>query len=118
MKKLAVVSLSIVMLFCLLGIGQAREGDWRGGMRHRIQSAHHRIERGIENGTLTRREARRLSRELDEILYRIDHMKRDGYLDPRERDIINRNLDRLDRDITREKRDDDYRYHDERRRYY
>lgn len=110
MKKLAIACLALFVMLCSLGIGQAYEGDWRESIRHRIQKAHYRIERGIENGSLTRREARGLSEELNGILYKIDRMKRDGYLDPRERDIIDRNLYRLERDITREKRDDDYRH--------
>jgi hypothetical protein len=36
-------------------------------------------------------------------------MRDDGYLSPREREIIERDLDRLHRHITQEKRDDDYR---------
>ncbi len=89
----------------------AERGDWHGGIRSRIHEDQQRIERGIERGSLTRHEAKRLQRELGHVLDKIDRMKQDGRLDHRERERINRDLDRLDRDITREKRDD------ERRRY-
>lgn len=79
-----------------------RGEDWHMGIRARIQDAKLKIERGIQRGTLTRREARKLRDELDAILEKIDRMQRD-------REKINRDLDRLDRDIAREKHDDDRR---------
>ena len=107
MKKLILAVLFTVMMFGTAAISHA---DWRGGIRSRINHEYQRIERGIDQGLLTRHEARRLKGELDGIIYKIDRMKDDGYLSPRERDIINRDLDRLHRDITREKRDGDVRY--------
>ena len=83
------------------------KGSWHGGIRDRISEANRRIDRGIERGSLTRHEARRLNDELNGILNKIDRMKADGHLDEREREKINRDLDRLDKDIDREKHDDD-----------
>jgi len=83
--------------------------DWRGGIRSRIQDSKQKIEQGIERGTLNRHEARRLNKELGKILYKIDRMKADGRISPREREKINRDLDRLDRDIFKEKRNDNRR---------
>lgn len=89
-------------------------GDWHGSIRERIRIDRERIERGIERGSLTRHEARRLEAELDGILDRIDWMRRDGHLNEREREAIHRELDRLDQDITREKRDSERRGDDRR----
>jgi hypothetical protein len=97
--------------------GYAEQGDWHGGIRARIYESRQKIERGIERGTLTRHEARRLNEELARVLDKIDRMKADGRLSPRERDKINQDLDRLDRDIAREKRDDDRRRGDDRERH-
>ncbi len=97
--------------------GSVAQGDWRGGIRSRIQEAKQRIDRGIERGTLNRHEARKLNEELGRILNKIDRMKADGRLSQRDRDKINRDLDRLDRDISREKRDDDRRHGDDHKRY-
>jgi ribosomal protein S20 len=83
--------------------------DWRGGIRTRIQDSKQKIEQGIERGTLNRQEARKLNKELGKILYKIDRMKADGRISPKEREKINRDLDRLDRDIFKEKRDDNRR---------
>jgi hypothetical protein len=83
--------------------------NWHGGIRGRIHEARQRIDRGIERGSLTRHEADRLMGELSGILERIDRMKADGHLSPREQEKISRDLDRLDRDIAREKNDDDTR---------
>ena len=88
----------------------AAQVDWRGGIRSRIQESKQKIEQGIERGTLNRREARRLNKELGRILNKIERMKEDGRLSQRERDRIKRDLDRLDRDIYKEKRDDNRRY--------
>jgi septal ring factor EnvC (AmiA/AmiB activator) len=88
--------------------GPATRGDWRGGIRSRIQESKHKIQQGVERGTLTRHEARKLNKELGRILYKIDRMKEDGRISERERNRINRDLDRLDRDIFKEKHDYDY----------
>jgi hypothetical protein len=111
MKKVVVAIMFAIMLFATMATSYAERGDWHGGIRSRIHEDQQRIERGIERGSLTRHEARRLQRELGDILDKIDRMKEDGRLDRRERERIDRYLDRLDMDITREKRDD------ERRRY-
>jgi septal ring factor EnvC (AmiA/AmiB activator) len=96
--------------------GPAAQGDWHGGIRSRIQESKQKIEQGIEQGTLNRREARKLNKELGNILNKIDRMKADGRLSQRERDKIKRDLDRLDRDIFKEKRDDNRRRGDDRDR--
>lgn len=110
MKKLFLAVLCTIMMFGATAISHAEGGDWHGSIRDRISVEHQRIERGIERGSLTRHEARRLQGELDSILDKIDRMRRDGRLDMREREIINRDLDRLDRDITIDKRNDNRRY--------
>ena len=109
MKKLMLFLIVTGMMFGTIAIGHAEDWQWRGSIRDRIRMDNQRIEQGIERGSLTRHEARRLQDELDSILDKIDRMKQDGYLDEREREVINRDLDRLDRDIRREKRDDDRR---------
>jgi len=111
MNKRIVAILFAAMMLGSIAICHAQERDWHGGIRSRINVEYERIERGIERGSLTRPEAHRLRQELDHILNKIDRMKRDGYLDPREREIINRDLDRLDRDITMEKRTMNRRYY-------
>jgi uncharacterized coiled-coil DUF342 family protein len=109
MKKLLLAVLFTVMMFGTIVTSHAYEGDWRGGIRTRIDTEYERIERGIERGTLTRHEARSLKEELDAILDKIEHLRSDGHLSRRERDEINHDLDRLHMDISREKRDDDHR---------
>ena len=110
MKKMVLTVIFAIMFFAPIATSYADRDDWHGGIRSRIIEDQQRIERGIEHGSLTRHEARMLQRELGAILDKIDRMKADGRLDPREREIINRDLDRLDRDITREKRNEQRRY--------
>jgi len=109
MKNMLFTVVCAVMLLGTAALGYADPGDWRGGIRTRIQEAHNRIDRGVDEGSLTRQEEKSLRRELTGILRKIDRMKDDGHLSPKERDMINRDLDRLNRHITREKRDNDTR---------
>ncbi len=102
MRKLLLVLMSAATLLGTMASSYAQE-DWRGGIRARIHDSRVRIDRGIQQGSLTRHEAGRLNRELNGILAKIDRMKADGHLSDRERSIINRDLDRLSRDISREK---------------
>ena len=105
MKKKMVFTLFAVMLFGTIATAYADQGDWRGGIRSRIQDSRQKINQGVERGTLNRHEADRLNSELGTILDKIDRMKADGQLSPRERDQINNDLTRLDRDIFKEKHD-------------
>lgn len=105
MKRVLVAVMCAVFVFATLTAGYAEQGDWRGEIRVRIQESRQKIERGSERGTLNRQEVRRLNRELGTILSRIDRMKADGRLSHREREKTLRALDRLDRDIYREKHD-------------
>ncbi len=111
MKRIVCVLIFFAMFFSAMATSYADRGDWRGGIRSRIHEAQQRIEWGIDRGSLTRHEARRLERELGQILRKIEMMRDDGHLDRWERERIDRDLDRLDRQITREKRDDQRRYH-------
>ncbi len=91
---------------------EARRDEWRSSIRERIAKAERRIDRGVERGSLTRREAKRLRGELDDIRYQIDQMREDdGRLSRRERNRIHDRLDGLERRIREEKRDDDRRYY-------
>jgi hypothetical protein len=109
MKKMIGIVMFAVLMLGTVTIGYAQPGDWRGGIRERIHETSRRIDRGVEHGTLTYPEARRLQGELNRIRHRIDRMRSDGHLSPEERDMINRNLDRLNREISREKHDYDRR---------
>jgi septal ring factor EnvC (AmiA/AmiB activator) len=105
MKKVILAVICAVFVFGTITTGYAEQGDWRGGIRSRIQESKQKIVQGIERGSLNRHEADKLNAELGTILNKIDRMKADGYLSQGERDNINNNLDRLDRDIFKEKHD-------------
>jgi hypothetical protein len=127
MKKVTFVTMLAVMLFGVLTVScvvadpgrweersdRPEQERWHGGIRERITEANRRIDRGIERGSLTRHEARRLNEELNGILDKIDRMRADGHLDERERERINHDLDRLDRDIDIEKHDGDTRHRED-----
>ena len=78
-------------------------------IHERMEHMEVRIERGIKSGDLTRREAERLREEMREIKAREHRMREDGRLSDRERAKLHADLDRLDKHITREKRDDQKR---------
>jgi peptidoglycan hydrolase CwlO-like protein len=105
MKRVVLAVICAVFVFGSIATGYAEQGDWRGGIRSRIQESKQQIEQGINRGTLNRHEADKLNAELGTILNKIDRMKADGYLSQGERDNIKNDLDRLDRDIFKEKHD-------------
>jgi septal ring factor EnvC (AmiA/AmiB activator) len=105
MKRVVLAVICAVFVFGTMATGYAEQGDWRGGIRTRIQESKQKIAQGIDRGTLNRHEADKLNAELGTILNKIDRMKADGYLSQGERDNIKNDLDRLDRDIFKEKHD-------------
>jgi len=109
MKNVMVLVMFAVILFGTIATGYAEQGDWRGGIRFRIQEARQKIVQGVDRGTLNRNEAVKLNEELGTILYKIDRMKADGQFSQFERDQIKNDLDRLDRDIYKEKHDSEVR---------
>jgi hypothetical protein len=72
------------------------------GRQHREQQ---RIREGIRSGELTRREAVRLEAEQARIRGYERYARRDGYISPRERARLDRELDRASRDIYHQKHD-------------
>jgi hypothetical protein len=109
-RILAAVIFAVVMLGTV-AIGYADQLSGREA-RHRIREARQSIERGIDRGLITRSEARKLFSELDMIRNKFRNMKDDGYLSPMERETLDRDLDRIERHIRREKHDDDRRGRD------
>ena len=69
-----------------------------------------RIERGLNNGRITQREARPLYRELGSIEATERAYKADGRLSYREDAELNRRLDRLADNVRIQLRDDERRY--------
>jgi hypothetical protein len=69
-----------------------------------------RIQRGIENGRLTRPEARRLEREIADIEAKQRAFEADGRLGPREARELQADLDELRARMRGQLRDDDRRY--------
>ena len=78
-------------------------------VRERLDNMQTRIDRGIASGELTRHESDRLQGELNRIRHEFEEMKWDG-LSPRERRKLEKDMDRLDKDILRKK-------HNERKAY-
>ena len=69
-----------------------------------------RIERGLNDGRITNREARGLYRELASIEAKERAFKADGRLNYREEAQLNRDLDRLAENVRVQLRDDERRY--------
>jgi hypothetical protein len=81
----------------------------RGGdVRQRIERINFRIERGIERGTITRREAQRLRYEVNNVSRLAQRYGHDG-MSGRERADLERRLDWLQQRVQHERSDDDRR---------
>ena len=86
--------------------GWDREAFWRDApsdIRQRIDWLQRRIDRGVQDGSLTRGESRDLYRQLDYI--RID--ARRGYITPDRRDRLQARLDDLGSQVRWQRRDSD-----------
>ena len=66
-----------------------------------------RIQRGMNDGKITNREARRLQRELDAIEAKERAFKNDGRLSRRETDELTRDLNRLADHVRQQMRDEE-----------
>lgn len=64
-----------------------------------------RIERGVEQGELTKREAKRLKLEQKAVDHRQQKAKADGVVTPEERERIHKLQDRASKDIHRQRTD-------------
>ena len=85
-------------------------GDGRHGyqsINQRQQRLDWRIERGLRDGSLSQREARRLREDFREIAYLEMRYRADG-LSGWERADLDRRFDRLEYQVRRERRDDVY----------
>ena len=123
MKNLS--SVLAIILAGLLGTTtavQARGYNYGGGYdrgtpQHRFENRvdrrqtnqWRRINDGIENGELSRREAKRLFRNQKRLARMERRFERDGYYSPRERRKMERALDRASHRIKRAKNNDHYR---------
>ena len=94
---------------------QDRGGRWdndRGGRWENISQRKYnldrRIDRGERNGSLSRREASRLRRELNDLVY-LERSYLRGGLSFRERSELDRRYDRLSYQVREERRDRDDR---------
>lgn len=86
-----------------------REAFWRGapeGIRERIDFLQRRIDRGIADGSLDRREARRSQYQLN--LIRSDVRRMRGQMTPWRRDQIQARLDNLSRQLRWRRQNDAY----------
>ena len=86
--------------------GWNRDDFWRGAPdspRERIAFLQQRIDRGAADGSIDRREARRVQYQLSTI--RSDVMRWRGRMTPQRRDMINQRLDDLSRQIRWSRRD-------------
>lgn len=80
----------------------AQERAWN--IHGRMEQIAERIDRNESRGRLSHRDARHLREELHGIRDSEARMRRDGRLDSREREMLERRLSRLDARVTEERR--------------
>ena len=115
MKKLIGTGLA---LFLCSASAMANHGPRDASVNQRQHLVEQRIEQGFRNGELTRREYRRLQNEARGI-GRTEHVfLTDGRLSERERGELHARLDRLAREVYREKHDGERRHESYNRDYH
>jgi len=96
---------TLAALTLTLAVGSALAGPYDPSINHRQADQHARIARGVASGQLTARETARLNAQQRAIAAEERYYKRDGYLSPRERADLQRDLDYASRDIYRQTHD-------------
>jgi CRISPR/Cas system-associated endoribonuclease Cas2 len=96
----------------LVGVqyGYDRSDERSANINEREARIKDRIQRGMHDGSLTDREARRLYRELADIEGKERAFRSDGRLDGRETAELNRDLDRLASNLQDQRHDEQRRY--------
>lgn len=105
MKKYII--LAFLVGFLTTGLAFAQTATPRIAHSQAEQQA--RINQGVQNGEVTPEEARGLRAEQRLVRITKRAMKADGVVTPRERRVLNRQLNRTSRDIAREKHDSEKR---------
>jgi len=105
-KLLAVAALSGLML-AAPAVMADRDGS---RFEHRADRQQARIEHGVRNGSLTRKEAKILRRDQRELARMERRFAKDGRLDKHERKVLKREYRDASQRIRHFKHDDDYRH--------
>ena len=92
------------------GYGYDRSDERSASINEREARIKNRIQRGMQDGSLTDWEARRLYRELGNIESKERAFRSDGRLDGREAAELNRDLDRVAEDVRDQRHDEQRRY--------
>ncbi len=107
-KLIGMAGLMLTSLYIWSGPVQAQY--YGQNIEQREAAEQQRIQNGIRSGALTPQEARRLEAEQRRIEATKDRMRADGRLDPREQARLNQMLNKANRDISREKHDNQVAY--------
>lgn len=89
-------------------------GQYRDGARQELWQLSQRVDRGIRNGDLNRREADYFRREIQQLRYLDQRFSYGGY-DWRERQQLDQRIDRLRQQLRYERNDGDRRWGNDRR---
>lgn len=90
--------------------GAAEDRAWLKAMQSKIDAENQKVDRGVDRGDISKRDARRFKDDLNDILDKMDRMRKEGQISQREKDGIEDDIDRLDRKISREGREERRRY--------
>jgi hypothetical protein len=101
------IMLALLVGFFSAGLAFTQTATPRIERRQAEQQA--RINQGVRSGELTPEEARGLRAEQRLVRITKRAMRADGVVTPRERRVLNRQLNRTSRDISREKDDSEKR---------
>lgn len=99
----------LILAFGLIAVSNPTWADYYDRPSQRLDRQADRIEHGIDNGSLNRKEARRLKRENQELNHLYNAFISDGRLNSRERRLINARLDKASQRIARLKHNQRYR---------
>lgn len=103
MRKKLIATLSLAIFAASMGVcTPAEAGPYKINKRQKYQK--HRIKHGIRNGSLNKKEAKRLRRQQKKLNQREARLRKDG-LTKKERHSLRRQQDKLSKNIYKQKND-------------
>lgn len=109
MKKVLKYLMAIPLALIIISPAQAHRSHDGKGIRIQMSQQSGRIEKGIQSGKLTRREARALRYEQRNVRELAWAFRQDGILSDSERHILRTKMKRVNHKIRRFKHNDNYK---------
>ncbi len=106
MIKLIPAVLFTIMMVGVTVTSHAEGEEWQGQIHSRVDTEYQNIQKAVQKGSLTVYDARKIKKELDDIVRKINDLKPDGDSGRTKREEIDRDLSQVAKEIRNDRSDD------------